>query len=114
MYAHSVAHLDLSIVNVVVDTDGRCHFFETSRRFDLARPAPGVCAARSSEILPKIEVARAAVCTKLHRGACCPCPPGAQGPETHASYGPTHPSSDDPMRGSCTTNACSNDNLRDT
>lgn len=57
MHAQGVAHLDLSLCNVLTDLCGHYAYidFELSRRFDKATPVPRLTKCRGSAIPPDVE-----------------------------------------------------------
>lgn len=57
MHQNHIAHLDLSLHNVVTNDQGNCACidFETSRRYDSLEAAPRIHELRTTEIPPEIE-----------------------------------------------------------
>ena len=56
MHAHHMAHLDISIRNLLTDYNSHYAYidFETTRRFDSA-PSPRICGSRGTNLSPELE-----------------------------------------------------------
>lgn len=56
MHAHHMAHLDISIRNLLTDYNSHYAYidFETCRRFD-GVPSPRICGSRGTNLSPELE-----------------------------------------------------------
>ena len=57
MHSHGVAHLDISLGNILTDCEGNYIYidFETSRRYDRSIRLPRISGCRGTEIPPDVE-----------------------------------------------------------